>query len=180
MSGPDGKPDGKIDADDRTWIGVNEPKFAWGLNIQLTWKNFDFAAFFNSEIGRQIASATKSYTDFFGFFGGQNYGKRVLDSWSPTNTSSTIPAITAADINQENRFSTYFVENTSYMKLQSVVIGYHLPEALRNNVLKSARVFIQEKTSKHSGCREIHLRGLIQRAPVSIIRFLHRSHLELI
>ncbi|MEJ7679109.1 MAG: hypothetical protein WKG06_14900 [Segetibacter sp.] len=50
----------------------------------------------------------------------------VLNSWSPTNTSSTIPAITKADINQENRFSTYFVENTSYMKLQSIVIGYNL------------------------------------------------------
>jgi len=143
VGGPNGKPDGKIDADDRTWIGVNEPKFAWGLNMQLTWKNFDFSVFFNSEIGRQVASATKSYTDFFGFFGGQNYGKRVLDSWSPTNTSSTIPAITAADINQENRFSTYFVENTSYMKLQSVVIGYHLPASVSSRLLKSARLFLQ-------------------------------------
>ena len=91
-----------------------------------------------------IASPTKSYTDFFGFFGGQNYGKRVLDSWSPTNTSSTIPAITAADINQENRFSTYFVENTSYMKLQSVVIGYNLPAAGGHpSFLKGARFYLQ-------------------------------------
>ncbi len=143
VSGPGGKPDGKIDADDRTWIGVNEPKFAWGLNIQLTWKDFDFAVFLNSEVGRQVASVTKSYTDFFGFFGGQNYGKRVLDSWSPTNTSSTIPAITAADINQENRFSTYFVENTSYMKLQSIVVGYNLPKSISNKILKRARIFLQ-------------------------------------
>jgi hypothetical protein len=143
VGGPDGKPDGKIDADDRTWIGVNEPKLSWGLNIHLDWKNFDFSTFLNSETGRMIASATKSYTDFFGFFGGQNYGKRVLDSWSPTNTSSTIPAITAADINQENRFSTYFVENTSYMKLQSVCIGYSLPASLSNRILKSARIFLQ-------------------------------------
>ena len=143
VGGPNGKPDGKIDADDRTWIGVNEPKISWGLNIHLDWKNFDFSTFLNSETGRMIASATKSYTDFFGFFGGQNYGKRVLNSWSPTNTSSTIPAITAADINQENRFSTYFVENTSYMKLQSVCIGYSLPASLSNRILKSARFFLQ-------------------------------------
>jgi len=143
VSGPAGKADGKIDADDRTWIGVNEPKYAWGLNVQASWKNFDFAIFFNSEVGRQVASATKSYTDFFGFFGGQNYGKRVLDSWSPTNTSSTIPAITAADINQENRFSTYFVENTSYVKLQSLVVGYNLPKSWSNKVLKRARIYLQ-------------------------------------
>ena len=144
VGGPDGVPDGKIDADDRTWIGVDEPKLSWGLNLQLKWKNFDIATFWNSEIGRMIASPTKSYTDFFGFFGGQNYGKRVLDSWSPTNTSSTIPAITAADINQENRFSTYFVENTSYMKLLSVVIGYNLPAAGGHSFfLKGARFYLQ-------------------------------------
>lgn len=143
VGGPNGRPDGKIDADDRTWIGVNEPKLSWGLNLQVKWKHFDLSTFWNSEIGRMVASATKSYTDFFGFFGGQNYGKRVLNSWSPTNTSSTIPAITAADINQENRFSTYFVENTSYMKLQSVVIGYNLPATRNGFFLKGARFYLQ-------------------------------------
>lgn len=144
VSGLDGKPDGKIDADDRTWIGVNEPRLAWGFNTQLTWKNFDFSMFWNSEIGREVASGTKSYTHFFGFFGGQNYGKDVLNSWSPANTSSTIPAITKADINQENRFSTYFVENTSYMKLQSMSLGYILPRSIANKILMNrARIFVQ-------------------------------------
>ncbi len=142
VSGPDGKPDGKIDADDRTWIGVNEPKLAWGLNFQARWKKFDAAIFFNSEIGRKIPSPTKGYTDFFGFFGGQNYGTKVLDSWSPTNTSSTVPAITKADLNNENRFSTYFVENTSYLKLQSVSIGYSLP-AVSRTFVKGGRFFLQ-------------------------------------
>ena len=144
VSGPDGKPDGKIDADDRTWIGVNEPKIALGLNIQLTYKAFDFSMFWGSEIGRMVGSATKGFTHFFGFFGGQNYGKDVLNSWSPTNTSSTIPAITKADLNQENRFSTYFVENTSYMKLQNLSIGYTLPsEVGKRLMMNRARVFIQ-------------------------------------
>lgn len=144
VSGPAGVPDGKIDADDRTWIGVNEPKFAWGLNAQLTWKNFDLSVFLNSEIGRVSPSSTKSYTDFFGFFGGQNYGSNVLNSWSPTNTSSTIPSISASDINNEQRFSTYFIENTSYMKLQSMCLGYNLPESLARRIsMKKARFFIQ-------------------------------------
>ena len=144
VGGADGKADGKIDADDRTWIGVNEPKFAWGLNAQVKWKNFDLSMFWHSEIGRMISSNTKSYTDFFGFFGGQNYGSRVLNSWSPTNTSSTIPAISAANINQENRFSTYFVENASYLKLQSIVLGYNLPTSIPKKIaMKSARIFLQ-------------------------------------
>ena len=143
VSGPDGKPDDKIDADDRTWIGVNEPRLAWGLNIQIRWKKFDFSSFWNAEIGRQIPSPTKSYTDFFGFFGGQNYGKKVLDSWSPSNPNSTIPAITKADLNSENRFSTYFVENTSYLKMQSLSIGYSFSSDTNTGILKSGRVFVQ-------------------------------------
>ncbi|MBX2920624.1 MAG: TonB-dependent receptor [Chitinophagaceae bacterium] len=143
VSGPQGKPDGKIDADDRTWIGINEPRLAWGLNLQAKWKNFDAAVFFNSEIGRQIPSPTKGYTDFFGFFGGQNYGTRVLDSWSPTNPSSAVPAITKADLNSENRFSTYFVEKTSYVKLQSVSLGYSLKPSASKAFVKGARFFLQ-------------------------------------
>lgn len=144
VSGPDGKPDGKIDADDRTWIGVNEPKLALGFNTQLNYRAFDFSMFWGSEIGRQIGSATKGYTHFFGFFGGQNYGKEVLNSWSPTNTSSTIPAITKADLNQENRFSTYFVENTSYLKLQSLSLGYTIPTAIAKRArINRARIFTQ-------------------------------------
>lgn len=134
--------DGKIDADDRTWIGVNEPKFSWGLNAQLTWKHFDLSMFWVSEIGRDIVSATKGFVDFFGFFGGQNYGTRVLNCWSPTNTSSTIPAITAADINNEQRFSTYFVERTNFLKLQTITVGYSIPESVCKKIsLEKARIF---------------------------------------
>ena len=137
--------DGKIDADDRTWIGVNEPKLSLGLNVQLTWKAFDFATLLRSEVGRHIDNTNiKSFTDFFGFFGGQNYGTRVLNCWSPKNTSSTIPAITAADINNEHRFSSYFVENTSYMKIQSMSLGYNLPVPIANKVgMKKARIYVQ-------------------------------------
>jgi len=136
--------DGRIDADDRDWIGVNEPDIALGLNTRLEWKNFDLSMFWNSEIGREISSSTKMYSHFFGFFGGQNYGTAVLDAWSPTNNTSTIPAITASDLNNENRFSTYFVENTSYTKLQSVVLGFNLPKRVCDlTFINSARMYLQ-------------------------------------
>lgn len=137
--------DGKIDADDRTWIGVNEPVILAGLNLQLSWKNFDLSMLWRGSFGRMVdVRGTKSFVDFFGFFGGQNYGTRVLDCWSPTHTSSTIPAITASDINNEQRFSSYFVENTSYIKLATLELGYNLPESIGQKVLlKNARFYLQ-------------------------------------
>lgn len=136
---------GKIDADDRTWIGVNEPDLMGGLNVQLNYRSFDFSMLWRYEFGRQVDNrVTKSYTHFFGFFGGQNYGTSVLESWSPANSSSTIPAISASDLNNEQRFSSYFVENASYVKLGSLELGYTLP--LRNASrlgLSGLRVYLQ-------------------------------------
>lgn len=136
---------GKIDADDRTWIGVNEPHLMGGLNVQLAYKSFDFSMLWRYEFGRQVDNrVTKSYTHFFGFFGGQNYGTAVLDSWSPTNASSTIPAISSSDLNNEQRFSSYFVENASYVKLGSLELGYTLPSAAATRLnLSNLRIYLQ-------------------------------------
>ncbi len=137
--------DNKIDADDRTWIGVNEPKVYGGINVRLNWKSFDFSMLWRTEIGRMVNNiGIKSYTHFFGFFGGQNYGTAVLDSWSPTNTTSTIPAISASDQNNEQRFSSYFVENASYIKLGSMELGYSLPQSLvKNSLISGGRIYVQ-------------------------------------
>ncbi|MDL5512910.1 TonB-dependent receptor [Arenibacter sp. M-2] len=136
--------DGIIDADDRDWIGVNEPELTLGLSSKVEWKGFDFSMFWNSELGREVPSSTGTRTDFFGFFGGQNYGRKVLDSWSPTNTSSTIPAISKTGINDEQRFSSYFIENTSYVKLQSLVLGYTLPKEISKKVfMTNTRIYLQ-------------------------------------
>ena len=36
-----------------------------------------------------------------------NKGNRLLDAWTPTNTSSSIPALSRSDANNEKRVSTY-------------------------------------------------------------------------
>ncbi len=63
ISGPDGKPDGKIDYDyDRTWIGDNVvignaglssvvPKYEYGFAINLTYKSFDLSMYWQGVAG---------------------------------------------------------------------------------------------------------------------------------
>jgi len=122
--------DGKINSDDRTWIGVENPDLEFGTTIGLTWKNFDFTLFFNGVLGKDLnVSGWKSWTDFY-FLGtvGENYGTRLLNAWTPTNTSSSIPAISVNNYNDEGRFSTYFVESGSYVKIRNVEVGYTIPE----------------------------------------------------
>ena len=138
--------DGKIDAEDRDWIGVENPDLEFGVNVGMTWKNFDFSMFFNGVLGKDLnVSGWKSWTDIYALnIVGENYGTRMLDAWTPTNTSSTIPAISVNNYNDEGRFSTYFVESGSYLKLRNAEIGYTLPDNVLNTLrLKNARVSLR-------------------------------------
>ncbi len=135
--------DGKIDANDQTYISNGNPNFTYGLNFNLTYKNFDLALFFQGVQGIQVYNMYKNYTDFSSIWPGTNWGTRVLDAWSPTNANSTIPALTLVDRNNEGRTSTYYLENGSYLKLRNLQIGYNLKNALRAIKIQNARVYLQ-------------------------------------
>jgi hypothetical protein len=87
----------------------------------------------------------KSQTDFWSINDVMsNKGTRLLDAWNPyTNPSSDIPALQALDTNNEGRFSTYFVESGSYMKLRNIQLGYTLPSLLTQKwFIKSLRFYV--------------------------------------
>lgn len=135
--------DGEINDEDRTWLGVEDPDFLYGLNIIANYKQFDFSVFFNGQVGSHAYNELKEFTDFFGFFGGQNYGSRLLNGWRQDNTNTTIPAISANNNNNENRASTYFIENTSFLKLANFELGYTLPASItRKAFMQHARIYV--------------------------------------
>lgn len=124
--------DGKIDSEDRTWIGNENPALEYGITLGLTYKNFDFTIFFNGMFGKDLnVSEWKSWTDIYALStSGENYGTRMLDAWTPTNTSSKIPALSINNYNDEGRLSTYYVESGSYLKIRNAELGYTLPEQI--------------------------------------------------
>lgn len=138
--------DGVINSDDRTWIGDGQPDLSYGISLGLNYKNFDFNLFFNGVFGNDInVQGWKTFTDFYGLTTqGENYGVRLLDAWRPDNTSSTIPAITLNNYNDEGRFSTYFVESGSYLKLRNAELGYTLSKkALEALKVSNVRFYLR-------------------------------------
>lgn len=134
--------DNEINDADKTWLGVSDPKFVYGLNMTLSYKQWDFNMFWNGIAGGLINNSTKGYTDFVGFFGGENYGKRTLDAWTPQNPNSDIPALSVNDLNYERRFSTYFIESSSYLKLRSLELGYRIPDKLcKSMYMQNAKIY---------------------------------------
>lgn len=135
--------DGKIGDQDRTWLGVGDPDFVYGLNLSAGYKQWDFSLFFNGLYGGVVNNSSKGFTDFISFFGGENYGTRVLNAWSVENNNSDIPALSFNDLNDEKRFSTYFIESGSYLKLRTIELGYSLsPSVLRKINSQGLRFYV--------------------------------------
>ena len=134
--------DGKITSDDRTFLGSPVPKFNGGLNLTLRYKGFDFNAYAYTSLGNKIFNNSKWFTDFYPSFTGAAVSARVLDSWTPTNTNTTIPIFEGVSNFSTNTVpNSYYVENGSYFRFQNVSLGYNLPASLLN-VIKLQRVRI--------------------------------------
>jgi TonB-dependent starch-binding outer membrane protein SusC len=125
--------DGKINADDRTWLGSPVPKFTGGLNFTINYKNFDLSTYSNIVVGNKIFNASKWFTDFYPSFSGAAISERVKQSWSPTNTGATIPIFeTASNFSTNAQSNSFYVEDGTYFRMQNINLGYNLS----NTVLK--------------------------------------------
>ena len=151
--------DGVIDEKDRTWLGSPNPDFQYGFNIVLDYKGFDLTAFFQGLSGNQINNTVKRFTDFWAVDElGSNKSTRLMNAWTPTNTSSTVPAVSFSDLNNEKRFSSYYIEPGSYLKLRNLQLGYSLSSKLINKLkLDKVRMYVSGqnlmtlKSSKFTG-----------------------------
>ena len=137
--------DGKITSDDQTWILSPVPDLSFGLNVELSYKNFDLQMFWQGVLGQDVYNNQKFQNDFWSVTdAGSNKGVRVLDAWLPNvNQSSTIPMLTTNNTGDEGRTSSYFVENGSYAKLRTLQLGYSLPDKLLSKLrMTKARVYV--------------------------------------
>jgi TonB-linked SusC/RagA family outer membrane protein len=143
ISGIDGKPDGKITPDDRTFIGSPHPDFIMGFNLGLAYKNFDFGSFLYLKAGGQIANYTRYWTDFNTFQG--NRTKRVLyDSWTPDNHNAKLPLVTSNDATSGQVPIDYYIEPGGYLRMRNLQLGYTLPNQIMSRFgIDRVRVYVQ-------------------------------------
>lgn len=143
--------DGQINDSDRTFIGNPHPDFVAGLNIGLTYKNFDLSSFFIWNQGNELFNYTKYFTDLRVFVGGVS--TRVLeDAWEPGRTDAVLPRLGDGSPGNPNGYTSfnlgtsndYYVEDGSYLRAQTLQVGYKLPGTILNKLgLKSLRLYLQ-------------------------------------
>lgn len=115
--------DGFINSSDQAIIGNPYPSLTWGLSLNGNFKNFDASLFFTGVQGNDVYN-TNIY-DLQGMPRLFNAGVEVLDRWTPTNPSTSIPRANGAP--QNVNISSRFVEDGSYARLKNLTIGYSLP-----------------------------------------------------
>ncbi|HLY71920.1 MAG TPA: hypothetical protein VKR53_19435, partial [Puia sp.] len=137
--------DGKIDANDRTWIGNPNPKFTYGFNLAASYKNFDFSAFFYGSYGAKIFNYVKYWTVFPEIFEGNVQKDLIQNSWSPTNLNPKYPQISnTGSFSSTNVPNSWYVEPGSYLRLKSLNIGYTISPAILKRVgIDKFRIFVQ-------------------------------------
>ena len=124
-------PDGKIDENDKMYIGNPIPDWMLGLNLSLAYKGFDLSLFFQGVFGNEIYNADRIYThSLTGYY---NAGEEAyLTAWHGKGTSNTQPIISSSNANDNFRNSSFFVENGSYLRLKNIQLGYQLPKSVTN------------------------------------------------
>jgi TonB-dependent starch-binding outer membrane protein SusC len=140
--------DGKIDDDDKTFIGSPQPKFIMGINLGLKYKGFDFSTFLLWNYGNDLFNYTKYWTDMRVFVGGVS--TRVLnEGWTPSNTNATLPQLGSGATDGYTTFiransNSYYVEKGSYFRGKTIQLGYTLPAPLASKIgLTRARIYVQ-------------------------------------
>ncbi|SHG15826.1 SusC/RagA family TonB-linked outer membrane protein [Flavobacterium defluvii] len=111
--------DGVIDTKDKTNIGDPIPDATMGFNLQLNYKNLDFAVYTFASVGNDMV---RNYERTLSDANRLNY---VLDRWTGEGSTNSTPRVTTG-ATANNVFSEYFVEDASYFRIQNVQLGYSL------------------------------------------------------
>ncbi len=127
---------------DRTFLGSPNPKFSYGYDLRISFKNFDFEVFLQGVYGNKIFNYGKVLTTMpNGAINGQGgLQGGSLDTWSPTNPNATLPIYAQSTGVNDLSPSSFYIENGSYMRIKQVQIGYTFPKLGGINRL---RIYIQ-------------------------------------
>lgn len=126
--GANGKPDGIVDENDRTFLGSPNPKMTYGIQAGANYKGFDLSLSFAGVAGVQLYNADRmqGMDPIYPY----NMYAEALNRWHGEGTSNTVPRMTLTVANQNLRVSDRFVESGNYFTLRNIALGYTIPAKL--------------------------------------------------
>ena len=142
--------DGKVDAGKGTLsdhgdlrvIGNANPKYSFGINLNVGYKGFEISTLLQGVGKRDFALPGSSY-----LFGGSNYFKQHLDYFSADNPDGYLPrlgGVNSLDTPVNTGYNTTrYLLNTAYMRMKNLTVSYRFDKKLLNSVgIEGLRVYV--------------------------------------
>lgn len=136
--------DGKLTADDREYCGCSDPKIIYGFNINAGWKGIDLSLMFNGAAG--VKRLFDGYEVYGNFSGDAAHPATIWrDAWTPDNHDASMPRIfydTNSASSSRSVQSDFWLQDTSYLRLKNLQLGYTLPKGWLNSVgVENIRIY---------------------------------------
>lgn len=146
--------DGVVGNEDKAFTGrSNRPKFTAGLNLSMSWRNFDFATLITgaSMFDVSLTGTYYNYNDDNTIFtetfkeGGNTPVYLAENAWRPDNPNGTYPRLTTkSPTNNNGLASTFWFRDGKYLRVKSVQLGYTLTERTCKRLgLSNVRVYVE-------------------------------------
>jgi len=146
---------------DLVYLGSNDPRYSFGLNLGLQWNGFDFYTIFQGVAKRTIFRSGNMRVPYKSIYQGQS-DAYVGNTWSPSTPDAYFPNLHSAQNNGINTYnyqiSSWSVENGAYIRLKNLVVGYTLPKKWleKSGAIKGLRIYFSgsdlwELTKIHDG-----------------------------
>lgn len=144
---PDAKPgdvrfkdlnnDGSITEDDREMLGDPNPDFNYGVNLNMSYKGFDFSIAGYGVAGNQIVKSYRVNSTL----NTSNYTTDMLGRWHGEGTSNWLPSLNGTATNWQY-VSDLYIENGDYFRITNITLGFDFKKVFRQIPLQKLRVYI--------------------------------------
>lgn len=133
---------GVINDNDRMVVGDPNPVFSGGFTNILTYKGFDFRIFFQFIYGNDVYNGSRSYLENNSYGESDNQLTTVLTQWMQPGDITKIPRFGGT---YNNRRSTQYLEDGSYLRLKEATLGYNFSQKFLDKVkfISSLRLYVK-------------------------------------
>ncbi|MBX3241463.1 MAG: TonB-dependent receptor [Chitinophagaceae bacterium] len=133
--------DGVISAEDRINAGNSFPQFTYSLNTSVNYGGFDLNMMWSGSQGNKIFNGLTLGGKLMQGTG-YNNGVDILNRWTPQNTNADIPRVSVRDLNNNRAYSTFYIEDGSFVRMKYLTLGYTLNSDLVGKNISKLRVFL--------------------------------------
>ena len=134
--------DGVINPDDRQVIGNPDPKWIFGINLDVGYKGVNLSVLLQGASGYQTYGQNEIFWPFNNLHGTDT---RWLDRWTPQNTGAALPRVFLGGDGWPSTAvpNSFWLLDRSHLRIKNVQLSYTLPAGVyANSFLENMQIYL--------------------------------------